>query len=150
MSGRYHACINIVSKALFGTSTAVHNPSARSQAQPSPDQPEDTIDEIKDLQETKLQTTPVFVSYAVGHPVNIPSDGAAHTVTISTLELEAEISRICVPRVEAVAYLQCKILNKSEYQLVAGPINVYLEDNFVARTSIKARRSIYSLLHCVL
>ena len=124
-------------KGLFGT--AAHDTSARPQAQPSPDQPLEGVDETKDLQETKLQTTPVFVSYAVGHPVNIPSDGAAHTVTISTLQLEAQVSRICVPRVEAVAYLQCKILNKSDYQLVAGPVNVYLEDNFVARTSIKAR-----------
>ncbi|KAI0091278.1 hypothetical protein BDY19DRAFT_904726 [Irpex rosettiformis] len=95
------------------------------------------LDDDMDSHTTKLQTTPVSVSYAVSHPVDIPSDGADHTVTISTLDLEADISRICIPRVDAITYLQCKILNKSDYQLVTGPVNVFLEDSFVARTSIK-------------
>ncbi|KAI0696449.1 hypothetical protein BC835DRAFT_1342447 [Cytidiella melzeri] len=84
-----------------------------------------------------LRTNSVSVSYAVSHPVKIPSDGAAHTVSVATLRLDAQISHVCVPRVEPMVYLYCKVNNKSEYQLVAGPVNVFLDDAFIGRTSLK-------------
>lgn len=84
-----------------------------------------------------LRTSPVSVSYAVNHPVKIPSDGFAHTVSVVTLKLDAEVSRVCIPRLNAAVYLQCKVVNKSEYRLLAGPVNVFMNDSYVLQTSIK-------------
>ncbi|KAI0342696.1 hypothetical protein BDW22DRAFT_1357161 [Trametopsis cervina] len=83
-----------------------------------------------------LRTTSASVSYSVSHPVKIPSDGATHAVSVATILLSADISRICVPRVKAATYISCTIVNKSEYHLLPGPLNVFLDDKFVARTSI--------------
>lgn len=88
-----------------------------------------------------LRTSPLSVSYAVNRPVKIPSDGAAHTVSVTTIESEAEISRICVPRVQTAVYLQCRVLNNSDYRLLAGKVNVFLNDAYVSQTSIKVELS---------
>lgn len=125
--------------SAFGTATVLPSQPLALYSQELAQAESTPVEEEEELEApvAKLQTSPVSVSYTVSHPVNIPSDGAAHTVTIATLRLNAEITRVCVPRVDAVTYLQCIILNKSDYQLVAGPVNVFLEDMFVARTSIK-------------
>lgn len=92
---------------------------------------------VSDGMTRTLRTSPLSFSYAVDHTVKIPSDGTAHTVTVATIELEADISRVCVPRVQAAVYLQCKVFNKSDYRLLAGDVNVFLNDAYVSQSSIK-------------
>ncbi len=39
-----------------------------------------------------------------------------------------------MPRKNAMAYIKAKVTNKSQYALLAGPANVFLDNNFVAKT----------------
>jgi hypothetical protein len=133
--------------SLFGQPTTAatpvsHSPFAQIPVQPQ-QIPEPALPESTHLEEetasVTLRTSPVPVSYAVSHLVHLPSDETPHTVSITSLQLKADIHRVCVPKIDAVVYLQAKITNNSNYRLVEGPVSVYLDDNFVTNTTIKVR-----------
>ncbi|RPD54848.1 hypothetical protein L227DRAFT_580207 [Lentinus tigrinus ALCF2SS1-6] len=75
-------------------------------------------------------------SYRVGdgEAVSLPSDGLAHTVPLTTLRLRAEPEYVCVPRKSSAVFMQARIQNTGKHELLAGPVRVYLDDQFVAKT----------------
>ena len=99
--------------------------------------------------------SPLFVSYKIEGESSIPSDGDIHKVSIAELPFEASISHVVVPKIKAVVYLevryihnhhledadafQAKVKNTSDYRLMPGPVNVFFDDSFVSKTSIKVR-----------
>ncbi|KAH8930448.1 hypothetical protein BT69DRAFT_1255379 [Atractiella rhizophila] len=59
------------------------------------------------------------------------------TVTIAELNLPATLEWIAVPKVVEKVYLNSKVKNKSDYQLLAGPVAVYLDGSFVANAHLR-------------
>ncbi|KAJ2933419.1 hypothetical protein H1R20_g3673, partial [Candolleomyces eurysporus] len=80
----------------------------------------------------------VSATFGVPGLTTIPSDGARHTVTIASLELDAKLCWVSVPKKDAKTYLSAKIQNASEYALLEGPANVYVDGSFIARSTIPA------------
>ncbi|RXW17065.1 hypothetical protein EST38_g8784 [Candolleomyces aberdarensis] len=80
----------------------------------------------------------VSATFGVPGITTIPSDGARHTVTIASLELDAKLCWVSVPKKDAKTYLSAKIQNVSEYALLEGPANVYVDGSFIARSTIPA------------
>ena len=58
---------------------------------------------------------------------------------IATLPFTAELKRVCVPRLERAVFIEARIKNTSEYELLAGPVSVYMDGEFVTKTSIEVR-----------
>ncbi|CCM04665.1 uncharacterized protein FIBRA_06850 [Fibroporia radiculosa] len=67
----------------------------------------------------------------------VPSDGTAHNVPIARLALAATFAWVCVPRVCAEAFIECRIANASAHRLLAGPLSVFVDGTLVVRTEIK-------------
>ncbi|KAH8923657.1 hypothetical protein BT69DRAFT_1262263 [Atractiella rhizophila] len=59
------------------------------------------------------------------------------TVTIAELDLPATLEWIAVPKVVEKVYLNSKVKNQSDYQLLAGPVAVYLDGSFVANAQLR-------------
>ncbi|KAF7303988.1 hypothetical protein MIND_00629800 [Mycena indigotica] len=78
----------------------------------------------------------VSATFRVPGTVTIPSDGELHSFTIVKLALEAELEWVCVPKVDTRAHITAKIVNNSEYMLLDGMANMYLDGSFVARSRI--------------
>ncbi len=72
-----------------------------------------------------------------GEAVCLPSDGLAHTVSIATLQLRADFEYVCVPRKSTTVFTQARITNTSEHDMLPGPISVFMDDSFVARTTLQ-------------
>ncbi|KAJ7162879.1 hypothetical protein C8R46DRAFT_903388 [Mycena filopes] len=70
--------------------------------------------------------------------VSIPSDGEAHNFTIVQLALKAEMSWVCVPKVDAKAHITARIINASEFTLLAGTASVYVDGSFISRSDVPA------------
>ncbi|KAI0319141.1 hypothetical protein OF83DRAFT_1163099 [Amylostereum chailletii] len=85
-----------------------------------------------------VNQTPLSLSYQVEGKSSIPSDGVAHQVSVARLPFEATVVYIVVPTVKPIAYLQANVKNSSDYFLMPGSVNVYLDDSFVSKTYIKA------------
>ncbi|GLB45327.1 putative mucoidy inhibitor A [Lyophyllum shimeji] len=80
----------------------------------------------------------VSATFEVPGLITIPSDGAAHNVTIVQLRLGAKMSWVCVPKKGTKVHLSAKIKNASRYTLLRGNGSVYVDGSFISRSEVPA------------
>ncbi|TFK38963.1 mucoidy inhibitor A [Crucibulum laeve] len=78
----------------------------------------------------------VNATFRVPGKISIPSDGKKHNVTIAQLELNAPMQWVCVPKMDVRVHLTAKVKNESDYTLISGPANVYVDGSFISKTNI--------------
>jgi uncharacterized protein (TIGR02231 family) len=78
-------------------------------------------------------------SYTISKESTIPSDNEEHRVIIAEITLtDVQFSYHTVPKKEPTAYLKVKAKNTSPYSFLAGPMNVFFDNNFVATTDMQS------------
>jgi hypothetical protein len=90
-----------------------------------------------ELPRKKVSESALAMTFTVDGRASVPSDGIAHQVLIAVLPFEADLTYVCVPRVEAGAYVSAEVKNTSEYRLLPGQVSVFLDEGFVSRTTIQ-------------
>lgn len=80
----------------------------------------------------------VSVTYALARPVSILSDGTENKFPISSQTLKADFEYSSYPRESQYSYLGTKVINATDLQLLAGPVNLFLDNEFVGKSSIDA------------
>ena len=101
-----------------------------------------------------VSKSPLSVTYTVEGKTTIPTDGQSHKVLVASLPLEATVTHVTTPRKSTVAYLQvgslvyqtcstiadhlgqCAVKNTSDYHLLPGTVNVFLDGSYVSKTNI--------------
>lgn len=83
-----------------------------------------------------INKSPLSVTYTVEGKTTIPTDGQSHKVLVASLPLEATVTHVTTPRKSTVAYLQCGVKNTSDYHLLPGMVNVFLDGSYVSKTNI--------------
>jgi len=82
----------------------------------------------------------VSTSFVIESLATIPSDTdksvQAHKVTIAVIDLSADLQWVSVPKEAPSAFLQAKVKNTSQHLLLPGKANIFLENNFVAKSTI--------------
>ncbi|CAJ0590686.1 unnamed protein product [Cylicocyclus nassatus] len=76
--------------------------------------------------------------FVIAKPAAIPSDGAEHKVTIGIVDLSPQMVHQCVPSKNASAFLTALAVNNSKLPFLPGDATVYLNNNFVSKTSLKS------------
>ncbi len=76
-------------------------------------------------------------SFRVATPSSVPSDGTAQKVPIMTARLAATPEYLTVPKRQATAFLTAKVVNGTDFPLLAGAMNVFLDDTFVATSQLR-------------
>lgn len=76
-------------------------------------------------------------SFKIANASNIPSDNSPQKVPIISVNLLAQPEYQTVPKRQPVAYLTSKVVNSSEFPLLAGTMNVFLDGTFVATSSLR-------------
>ena len=56
-------------------------------------------------------------------------------VTVALVDLSPEFHYSSVPRLSPHSFLQAKAKNTSPYTMLAGPANIFLDNNFIAKVS---------------
>ncbi|KAI0788235.1 hypothetical protein C8Q74DRAFT_1195353 [Fomes fomentarius] len=87
-------------------------------------------------QGTSVDRSPLSLAYRVEGKVSLPTDGLAHKVSIAVLEFSAELKYVCVPNKTTSAFIEGTVKNTSEYELLAGPVSVFMDDGFITKTSL--------------
>ena len=59
-------------------------------------------------------------------------------VSVATINLKPTFEYETVPKLSQHAFLKAKVKNESHYPLLAGPANVFLDQSFVTKTSLKS------------
>lgn len=67
---------------------------------------------------------------------DIPSDGTWHTVTVGEIPVGLRTEYLCVPSVEQVVYATLVLSNATEHALLAGPVEVTVDDDFLLTTAL--------------
>jgi len=79
-------------------------------------------------------------TFVISGRSTIPSDSQdgeqTHKVSIAVIDLDAKLEWIAVPRLQAATFLRCQVKNTSQYILLPGPSNVFMDNNFVCKSSV--------------
>ena len=100
-------------------------------------------DDYMTEKQARVESGVLTTSFSIDGKSTIPSnargDDTSHQVAITVLDFSADLEWIAIPREQPSAFLQAKIRNKSEYLLLPGQANIFLDDNFVAKSPIPVR-----------
>lgn len=83
-----------------------------------------------------VQTHATSTSFKIPSTSSIPSDNNPHKVTIALQELPVSLEYFAVPKLSPSAYLKGKVKNTTEAPFLAGSMNVFFENAFVATSNI--------------
>jgi len=81
---------------------------------------------------TTVETKATSVVFNISGRSNIDSDNIDHKATILIENFPASFRYSCVPKLTSYAYLKAQVVNNSDYPFLAGPTNIFLDNNFVA------------------
>lgn len=76
-------------------------------------------------------------SFKIATASTIPSDGSAQKVPIAAAKLAANPEYLTVPKRQATAFLTTKVVNSTDFPLLAGAMNVFLDGTFVATSNLR-------------
>jgi len=84
-----------------------------------------------------LQTNATSVVFQIRGRNTIASDNLPHKVTVLIRDFPAEFRYSTVPKLSPNAYLKTRVKNASDFPLLPGTTNVFLDNSFVANASMK-------------
>jgi uncharacterized protein (TIGR02231 family) len=77
------------------------------------------------------------VTFQLAQKVSVPGDGSPHKVTVTSIDLLPQIDYLSVPKLVEAVYRHAKIVNRSEYLLLAGPSSLFIGGGFVGTLPVK-------------
>jgi uncharacterized protein (TIGR02231 family) len=80
----------------------------------------------------QIETAATSASFKIATPVTLASDNTPQRLPLGSVTLAAELSYQATPKLQETAYLAAAVVNRSELPLLAGALNVFLDDTFVA------------------
>jgi hypothetical protein len=99
--------------------------------------------EIFDVPQARAVEGAVSTTYVIEGFSTIPTDtdttSQAHNVNVAVIDLSADLEWVAIPKEIPSAFLQAKVKNTSGYLLLPGKANVFLDNNFVAKSEIGVR-----------
>ncbi|CAF3374423.1 unnamed protein product [Rotaria sp. Silwood1] len=85
---------------------------------------------------SKTEASMSSTGFVIPRQSTIDSDGKPHKVTIGILDLTSTFIYTVVPKMSLHAYLKASTVNTSDKPLLAGPVSVFMDNNFVTHSSI--------------
>ncbi|MCE9618957.1 MAG: mucoidy inhibitor MuiA family protein [Planctomycetes bacterium] len=98
---------------------------------------DDYKDRDAEMAEATIEAGATSASFKIATPVSVPSDNAPQKVPITSEKLTANPEYLTVPKRQATAFLTAKVENSSEFPLLAGNMNVFLDGTFVATSALR-------------
>ena len=88
-------------------------------------------------EEAQVESSAASVTYKIATPRAIPSDGEAHQVAITTLNVDAQIDYFCAPKVDEHVFVRAEFTHPSDYLMLAGQVNLYHGADFVGTRHVE-------------
>jgi uncharacterized protein (TIGR02231 family) len=96
----------------------------------------EAIPKLARAAQATMEQATTSASFKIVTPVTVPSDGSAQKFPITSLALAANLEYATTPKLRTAAFLTAKVVNSSDYPLLAGPMNVFLDGTFVATSAL--------------
>ncbi|MBI3885172.1 MAG: mucoidy inhibitor MuiA family protein [Opitutae bacterium] len=95
------------------------------------------VERDADVAQATLESGATSASFKIATTASVPSDNSPQKVPITTAKLAANLEYLTVPKRVATAYLTAKVVNSSDFPLLAGAMNVFLDGTFVATSKLR-------------
>jgi uncharacterized protein (TIGR02231 family) len=76
-------------------------------------------------------------TFKIANASSVPSDNTPQKVPVTSAKLGATPEYLTVPKRLAAAFLTSKVVNSTEFPLLAGAMNVFLDGTFVATSNLR-------------
>ncbi|MBN2732248.1 MAG: mucoidy inhibitor MuiA family protein [Balneolaceae bacterium] len=86
--------------------------------------------------QAQLQQGQTAFSYKIKTPYTIKSGEAEKTVAVESYSLPASYKYFSIPKKEASAFLTANVSDWKSLNLLPGPINLFLDNSYVGKTSL--------------
>jgi uncharacterized protein (TIGR02231 family) len=90
-----------------------------------------------ELAAATIEAGATSASFKIATTASVPSDNSPQKVPITSTKLSANPEYLTVPKRLATAFLTTKVMNTSDFPLLAGAMNVFLDGTFVATSSLR-------------
>jgi uncharacterized protein (TIGR02231 family) len=90
-----------------------------------------------DLATATVDEAATSASFKVAAPASVPSDNSPQKIPITTARLTATPEYLTTPKLQPAAFLTAKVVNTSDFPLLAGALNVFLDGTFVATSALR-------------
>lgn len=84
-----------------------------------------------------IEAAATSASFKIATTATIPSDNSPQKVPITDAKLNAQPEYLTVPKLQTTAFLTSKVFNNTEFPLLAGAMNVFLDGTFVATSQLR-------------
>ncbi len=84
----------------------------------------------------EVQDSGTAVSFIVPGKTDIPSDGSPHKTTLGQHRFDAQIDYLAIPKHTDAVYRRAKVVNASQGPLLAGQLNLFVDDAFIGRSRL--------------
>ncbi|MFD4836703.1 mucoidy inhibitor MuiA family protein [Achromobacter sp. NPDC058515] len=85
----------------------------------------------------QLQNAATSASFQIKNPATLLSDNTTQRVAIATAKLPATLQYQSTPALREAAFLTAQASNNTDFPFLAGPLNTFLDDAFVAASAMK-------------
>ena len=75
-------------------------------------------------------------TFKIAVPSSVPSDNTAQKVPVTSARLNAITEYATTPKLQQTAFLSARVMNTTEFPLLAGQMNVFLNGTFVATSRL--------------
>lgn len=98
----------------------------------------EAMPEPVDVQTAQVQNEATSASFQIKTPTTLASDNTSQRVAITTTKLPATLQYQSTPALREAVFLTAQANNNTEFPFLAGALNTFLDDAFVASSSLKA------------
>ena len=85
----------------------------------------------------RIDQTATSASFKISAPSSVPSDNSPQKIPVTTAALAANSEYLTTPKLQPAAFLTAKVANTSEFPLLGGAMNVFLDGTFVATSALR-------------
>ncbi len=89
------------------------------------------------MAQATLETGATSASFRIASAASVPSDNSPQKVPITAARFATNPEYLTTPKLQPVAFLTAKVVNSSDFPLLAGAMNVFLDDTFVATSTLR-------------
>ena len=83
-----------------------------------------------------VEANATSATFKIHDPVSIASDNSVQKVSISNARLHADLRYEATPKLMEAAFLTATAYNRSDYPYLAGVMNTFLDDTFIAASHL--------------
>ncbi len=102
---------------------------------PEPAAPEE--EKVAQVMTAAVETGATSATFRIPVAVTVPANNTVQKVPIATSKLAADLEYHATPKLLEAAFLTARAVNTTDYPFLAGPMNTFLDETFVAASRLK-------------